>query len=109
MKLLKEYAEKRKEILDYFGFDDWGNNTIDDFTDCYWGLIEDGVRFSHSKTALEDEDDIFKYYEAVFSFTIPSVYHGEDYIMFAVNDDDGGTYLIIFDKTKELKDLEGDE
>lgn len=108
MKLLKEYEEKRKELLNYFGYEnDWEKSKIEDETDSYWHLIEDGVRWSPSKTALE-EDDGFNYYESIFSSMIVPIYHGKDYIMFSTHDN-GETYLMIFDNTKQIEYKEDEE
>jgi hypothetical protein len=109
MKLLQEYAEKRKEILDYFGYgDDCENLTIEDVTDSYWHFIYEGVRWSSTKTALE-EDDGSNYYENNHDFT-DMAYIGEDYTMICVYNEygGGGKYLQIFDNAKKI-DIDEDE
>ena len=109
MKLLDRYFKLQKQIYDYFGYEeDWVVIPIDDTTDMYWRLEENGVRFANSIKELLNEESEYYFHEIYKQRFLPKwVYPGKDYTMICVDTCvDGNKYLEIFDNAKQVKDEE---
>ena len=109
MQLLDNYIALEKQIHEYFGYEDnWRELPLDDCRNYYWNVDEAfGVRYADSVQELETE--IGNCYSGEFYFAgrtkIP-VYRKDDYTMIAIDTGcDGNVMLMIFDNSKEIKEL----
>jgi hypothetical protein len=116
MKLLEVYFELQQKIYDFFGYvEDWVVIPLEDSTNHYWSLQEDGdgggrVRFAETVEVLRSTDGHFYENEVYTQRFLPKwIYRADGYTMICVDTHtDGNKFLQVFDNSKEIKDLDWD-
>lgn len=114
MVFLKDYFALQQLIFDYFEYkEDWVSIPLDDSTDEYWMLGENGPGwYCTSPTPFTTESvqlgsDIYGGIIYRQRFLPKHVYRAADYTMAVVDTQtDGNKYLMVFDNKKECTDPE---
>jgi len=97
MKELDKYIEARKEILEYFSLDDDEEYPIKDCRKWYWKVTSDDVFYGFTKK------DVIKDI-GLLSNEIHMIRRTDDYTII-LRDTYNYSYLMIFDNSKEVKDV----
>ena len=109
MKLLDDYFKIKKEIHDYFGYqEDWVVIPLDDARECYWNLneYEGEVKFAENKENVFNGTMEDGYMNEIYTqrFLDKYVYRTEHFTMICVDTNtDGNKFLQVFDNSKEIK------
>lgn len=103
MKLLDDYFALQRQIYEHFGYvEDWVVIPLEDSTEYFWRVTEEGeVQYSEDET-FEDEDKLYSN-EIYTQRHLPKhIYRADDCTMICVDTHcDGNHFLQIFDNTKE--------
>jgi len=106
MRMLKNFFDQQEKIFDYFGYvEDWKVIPLDDRTEFYWMLDEEGGTVKYAETLEELTEDADYYEDAIYRqrFLPKYVYEGLEYTMISVDTQtDGNKFLAIFDNKKKV-------
>jgi hypothetical protein len=110
MQLLDDYAKLRKQLLEYFGYEEsWIVLPIEDQTDVYWSVSGDYVTYADSLSDYNNDEDNMKIYEDVILSGVTekgAIFRGTEFTMIAADTQtDGNKFLMIFDNAKEQPPL----
>lgn len=104
MKLIEEYEKTKQAIYDHVGFEeDWVVCPIDDCTNMFWSVTENGVKFADTKKDYNSDGDY--YLDEIYTqrFYKKWIYEGKDFTMiFCDPHVDGMTWFRIFDNSKRM-------
>ena len=99
MELVEEYLKLKKKVLDYFKYDVETTYPIYDYTDAYWMVNEEVVRYNETRKLA-----IFDYYENNLQRANDSVFRADKYTLLEVHQENKNqTELLIFSNEKEIQ------
>jgi hypothetical protein len=103
MKLLEEYRELEKQILEYFNYGSpFAYNQLDDQTDMYWNYNGSRVIFADDPITPEIIDSGIYYANELVG---TGYWRGSEYTMIYTDNNCGDKLLQIFDNSKEQTEL----
>lgn len=109
MKLLDDYFDLKRQIYEFFGYEDgWRSLPLDAELESFWGLnCRYGVRWADSEEELQRQD----YYggEIYAPSGSTGIWPKDEYTLMAVDTNcDGNIFLIVFSNSKK-RDIEDED